>query len=207
MTAVTKGNKPKRFVDRRDINDIIKSAKNFYLRSHDHVSNLLFYFFGLLVISFMVILVYVAAIIMDNPGPKTTSTYIVTSLFLSFFVLVGYGFYLIKQLKNALNATEFVLLSTSRTLEGFSGAYCLTNQAGKIFYYNQAFHEGFMSANTVEDNDVSGLLDQSVFGDNIAKIKDAITNSTSLKVSTGKGTVNVNALSRPEGVYSICVTN
>jgi hypothetical protein len=205
---ITKGNIPKRFIDRSDRGSIIREASGFFNRNHDSVSNLLYYFFALLVVSFIVILIYLSTMILNAPGYNPNSLYIVYSLFISFFVLMGYCVYLVKTLKNTLNATEFVNLCVSRTVEGFSGAYCLLNKHGKIFYYNEPFLKGYMVSNEVEKKNFKELLDGKIFSDvDILKIWDAILNNTSNTISlekTGKATI-VSLLPRPKGIFALCV--
>ncbi len=205
---ITKGNTPKRFIDRSDRASIIKDAYGFYKREHDNVSNLLYYFFALLVVSFLVILIYLSTMVLQMPGPGTNSLYIVNGLFLSFFVLLAYCVYLVKTLKKALNATEFINLCVSRTVENFSGAYCLLNKNGRIFYYNEPFLKEYMSSNAVESKAFPELLNPEIFGEsNIVKLSDAmLTNATGIiaMAAAGKG-AKIQVLSRPKGIYALCV--
>ncbi len=176
-------------------------------RGHEQFPNWLFYLFGLLLVTYIVLMVYFADVLLEAPGQEFSFLYIVQYMFISFFVLAGYSIFLVKKLKNTMNGTEFLSLSLSQSLVNYTKSYCLLSQDGKIFFYNSQFADNYMSSNDVEHKLYPDLLNTSRFTkEALSKIADSLANDNTNLISLGSAGAKIFPLDRPKGVFALVVT-
>ncbi len=205
---------PKRFIDRKDYAAIIDSTGNFAKRGHEHVPNWMINIFVLTQLVFVGMMIYFAMQILNAQQQKTEVLNIIQYMLVSFVIVTCYSLFIVKRLKKSLTATEFMSLFLAKSLETYSGSFCLINRLGKIIYYNTSFASDFMSANDVETKTYVDLLDRNTFDDkHMEKIADSlqnnVANSFSLVSSTNTSqtmrNIRMVPLERPSGLFVLQV--
>lgn len=204
----------KRFIDRNDWREIVKSSDNFYKRGHEQVPNWMVTMFFVTQVFFLTLMVYFSAKVIMAMQQQSEVLSVIQYMLFIFVIVTVYSLYIVKKLKSSLTATEYMSLFLSKSLESYSSCFALVNKKGKIIFYNENFANDYMYTDEVETKNYRDILNKDFFSDiNMEKIQDSLDgnreNSFSAITSTANSqtmrNIKVVPLIRPEGVFVIKV--
>lgn len=210
----TKKVQTKRFIDRDDWKEIVKSSDNFYRRGHEQVPNWMVTMFFVTQVVFLTLMVYFSAKVIMAMQQQSEVLSVIQYMLFIFVVVTVYSLYIVKRLKSSLTATEYMSLFLSKSLESYSSCFALVNKKGKVIFYNENFANDYMTSDEVETKSFREVFKKEFFSDiNMEKIQDSIDgnreNSFSVVSSNANSqtmrNIKVVPLIRPEGVHVIKV--
>lgn len=205
---------PKRFIDRKDWKQIIKSSGNFFRRGHEQVPNWMVTMFFITQVLFITVMIYFSTLIIMQMQEGSELLSVIQFMLGTFAVVTGYSLFIVRRLKSSLVATEFMSLFLSKSLESYSSCFALVNREGKIIYFNENFAKDYMSDDEVERKQYFELLNKEFFSDKyMQKISDSIKNNKENSFSIVNSTnnsqtmrnVKIIPLPRPDGIFVIKV--
>ncbi len=205
---------PKRFIDRKDWKQVIKSSGNFFNRGHEQVPNWMVTMFFITQVVFITVMIYFSSLIITAMQDKSELLSVIKFMLGTFIVVTGYSLFIVRRLKSSLIATEFMSLFLSKSLESYSSCFALINKQGKIIFFNENFAKDYMGDDDVENKQYFELLNKEFFSDKYMQkisdsIKENVENSFSIVNSTNNSqtmrNVKVVPLTRPEGIFVIKV--
>ncbi len=205
---------PKRFIDRKDWQEIIKTSGSFYKRGHELVPNWMITIFFITQILFITLMIYFSTMVILSMQEKSEVLNVIQYMLVVFVIVTAYSLYIVKKLKLSLTATEFMSLFLSKSLESYSSCFALVNKKGKIIFFNENFAKEYMSDDAVETKTYEEILNKEFFNEKyLEKIKDSIDNkrdnSFSIVTSTNNSqtmrNIKIIPLPRPDGIYVIKV--
>lgn len=205
---------PKRFIDRKDWKQIIKSSGNFFSRGHELVPNWMVTMFFITQIVFITVMIYFSTLIIMQMKEGSELLSVIQFMLGTFAIVTAYSLYIVRRLKSSLVATEFMSLFLSKSLESYSSCFALINREGKVIYFNENFAKDYMSDDDVEKKQYFEVLNKEFFNDKyMQKISDSIKNSKENTFSIVSSTnnsqtmrnVKIIPLSRPDGVFVVKV--
>lgn len=205
---------PKRFIDRKDWKEIIKSSGNFFSRGHEQVPNWMVTVFFITQVVFITVMIYFSTLIIMQMQEGSELLSVIRFMLGTFAIVTGYSLYIVKKLKSSLVATEFMSLFLSKSLESYSSCFALVNKQGKVIYFNENFAKDYMASDEVEKKQYFEVLNKEFFSDKyMEKISDSIKNSKENSFSIVSSTnnsqtmrnVKIVPLARPDGIFVIKV--
>lgn len=205
---------PKRFIDRKDWQDIVRSSGKFYRRGHELVPNWMVTVFFITQILFITLMIYFSTMVILSMQDKSEVLNVIQYMLIVFVIVTAYSLYIVKKLKLSLTATEFMSLFLSKSLESYSSCFALVNKQGKVIYFNENFAKEYMSSDEVETKPYNQVLNRNFFNEKyMEKVKESLEtgkeNSFSIVSSTNNSqtmrNVKIIPLPRPEGIFVLKV--
>ncbi len=205
---------PKRFIDRKDWQEIIRASGSFYRRGHELVPNWMVTVFFITQILFITLMIYFSTMVILSMQDKSEVLNVIQYMLIVFVIVTAYSLYIVKRLKLSLTATEFMSLFLSKSLESYSSCFALVNKGGKIIYFNENFAKEYMASDEVETKSYKEVLNKNFFGDKyMEKVTDSLEtgkeNSFSIVSSTNNSqtmrNVKIIPLPRPDGIFVLKV--
>lgn len=201
---------PKRFVDRRDRLEIIKSSGGFFRRGHEQVPNWMITLFFIVQMGFVSVMIYFSIRIISSMQQKSEVLSVIHYLLLVFAIVTAYSLFIVRRLKSSLTATEFMSLFLAKSLEAYSSCFALINKNGKVVYFNENFAKEYMSSGEVEQLKYTEVLNRDIFNERYLEvIKDSLENNKENSFSLVQTTatsqtmrnIKIIPLPRPEGIF------